>query len=221
MPLPQDFEQRFLALEREVRKLRARSPLANTGLSATAPGEVSASGSLVVGGSIDVHGDANFDGDTVIGGNASITGTLSLPAGIIGNDALASPVKGGVDNTIGTTGFAMSTTSAAKDSATIAIPAGFTVAFVIAIASVTALNGTANLDYLIVQAAVNGVGGGSVAVPVQAGEANAATASKTRVLTGLAGGSISVQAFAGTSTANWAANGANIASVNALAIFTR
>src|SRR5690606_16349112 len=50
-------------------------------------------GDQEVTGTLDVGGTAAFSGDTEIGGNLKVTGTLSLPAGIIDNDALANPVR--------------------------------------------------------------------------------------------------------------------------------
>ena len=99
MPAPRgdkwetDVEARLARLEQ-----RANRPFSGTGLSSPDTGVTQVDGDLnVVGrqtvtGPISVHGTANFDGDTTIGGNAAITGTLSLPNGIINNDALASPV---------------------------------------------------------------------------------------------------------------------------------
>ena len=69
-----------------------------SGMSATAEGETTVDGDLIIDGTetvngpLAVHGTAAFDGDTTIGGNAAITGTLSLPAGIIDNEALAHQV---------------------------------------------------------------------------------------------------------------------------------
>ena len=89
--------------------------------------------SLTVGGSLDVTGPmvvggtADFSGDTTIGGNAAITGTLSLPAGIINNDALTSPVVAGIVNQTAT-GFTVpvNPTWGNAVSTTITVPAGCT-----------------------------------------------------------------------------------------------
>jgi hypothetical protein len=59
--------------------------------SLTVGGSLDVTGPTTIGGTVGVTGDATFSGDTTIGGNAAITGTLSLPAGIIDNDALAHP----------------------------------------------------------------------------------------------------------------------------------
>lgn len=77
-------DQRLSAVERG-------APLRSAGISVTEDGMV-VDRSLAVTGDLDVTGDAEFSGDTTIGGNASITGTLSLPNGIIDNDALTSPM---------------------------------------------------------------------------------------------------------------------------------
>ena len=89
--------------------------------------------SLTVGGSLDVTGPmvvggtANFDGNTTIGGNAAITGTLSLPAGIINNDALTSPVVADIVN-LTNTGFTVpaNPTWGNAVSTTITVPPGCT-----------------------------------------------------------------------------------------------
>ncbi|MGV8965343.1 MAG: hypothetical protein ACOH2F_03605 [Cellulomonas sp.] len=78
---PQGFEAlraAIVQLQTQVREMRS-SLLANTGLSVNPQGMVVDS-SMTVAGNLDVTG------------HAAITGTLSLPAGIIDNDALANPV---------------------------------------------------------------------------------------------------------------------------------
>lgn len=58
-------------------------------------------------------------------GNAQITGTLSLPAGIIDNDALANPIQF-QDAFANDAGIGFSTGFVAQAVCTLAIPAGFT-----------------------------------------------------------------------------------------------
>ena len=90
--------------ERKAQRQQNSSAFARSGTKVVAEGVTEVDGTLSVVGDLDVsgtaditgplavHGTADFDGDTTIGGNAAITGTLSLPAGIIDNAALAHPV---------------------------------------------------------------------------------------------------------------------------------
>src|SRR5665647_2399920 len=78
--------------KRQANRAADASPYTRSGTSVTAEDEVTVDGALIVTGPLDVTGPAAFAGDTTIGGNAAITGTLSLPAGIINNAALTSPV---------------------------------------------------------------------------------------------------------------------------------
>jgi hypothetical protein len=211
--LPEPYKSLRAAIERmqgQIRELYNRSPFFGTGMHANGSGGIDSDNFVAgtSGYSFKSNGNAEFN-------------DLTLRGGIIGNDALTDPVSGDIDAGGSTTNFAVSTTSSAKHSSTIPVPAGFTQALVMCSASVTANNNTASFDYMTVQAAVNGVGGGSISIPVNPGEFNGTTVTRTSLLTGLSGGTISVQAFAGTTVGNWAAHSSNIANVNALAIFTR
>ncbi|MDM8084755.1 polymer-forming cytoskeletal protein [Cellulomonas cellasea] len=78
-----------------------------------------------VTGELSVTGSATFSGDTEIGGNARITGTLSLPAGIIDNDALMNPIQF-VDVFASDSGLNYSTSQTSLATCTLTVPAGFT-----------------------------------------------------------------------------------------------
>ena len=93
----------------------------------TIGGTLAVTGSETVTGPLAVHGTADFDGDTTIGGNAAITGTLSLPAGIIDNAALSSPVVADIVN-LTNTGFTVpaNPTWGNAVSTTITVPPGCT-----------------------------------------------------------------------------------------------
>ena len=135
IPAGEDHVMRRIAdLERAVREMRAADILRTAGLIA-APNLLTVTGGLVVDGSetvngpLAVHGTATFDGDTTIGGNAAITGTLSLPAGIIDNAALANPIQ--VQSIyLDVSNFVVTTSYVSLASATITVPAGFTSALV-------------------------------------------------------------------------------------------
>lgn len=64
-------------IEARLRRLETRRSLGQS--------TIGAGGTLNVDGALDVAGELN------VGGNMAVTGTLSLPAGIIDNDALAHP----------------------------------------------------------------------------------------------------------------------------------
>ena len=120
-----------------------------------------------------------------------------------------------------TTNFAVSTTPAAVASTTITVPAGFTTALVFSSAHVFAYNPTASGEYLYI--------GSEIApttpafIPTEVGPTSWATAhgSSSRIVTGLSGGTIGVAAIAHSNTAAWAAQTANIATIDAIALFIR
>ena len=169
-----------------------------------------------------VTGDSTFSGDTIIGGNAVITGTLSLPAGIVDNDALASPVKPQYIFASGT-GFALATTDAAVASSTITVPAGFTSAVVSVVGRVYATNPNAGYDYLITVSKIDGTGCANLPLLVGgSGGSGIVVAPYSRVLTGLTGGGtfvVEVRAYA--NTAAWAANAQNTAELSGTILWFR
>ena len=81
---------RIRKLEGLIAELTKGSPLRQAGMGVS-PGQVDFNGDIVIGGRIFTTGSAEFSGNTKIGGSLEVTGTLSLPAGIINNEALASP----------------------------------------------------------------------------------------------------------------------------------
>ena len=96
---------------------------------------------LEVLGSLDVSGNATFSGDM------RIEGTLSLPAGIIDNEALANPVLPlAASNTA--TAFGLTTTDATVVSASIVVPEGFTRCVATGLGSIFFVNPTSAVDYL-------------------------------------------------------------------------
>jgi len=132
--------------------------LSSTG-SASFGGDTTISGALEVTGSIDVSGDASFSGDTTIGGNAAVTGTLSLPAGIIDNDALANPLEARADyNDV--TNIPYTTTETNRAPVTIQVPNGFTTAIITSVTTAYGFNSTSNDSGIAVRARVETSGGG-------------------------------------------------------------
>jgi len=156
-------------------------------------------------------------------GNAEFN-DLTIRGGIIGNDALTSPVVPGVGGG-SATGWAVSTTSTAKASVAIAIPTGFTQALVHVTAAAAAANPTVAGDLLYVRAAIILPGGATTDGSeldnfADTGQLSTASASLAAVFSGLSPGSITV-ACKVRATTTWAANAANLANVDASIVFLR
>jgi hypothetical protein len=167
------------------------------------------------------NGGTSFDGYVHINGPAKITGTLDLPAGIIGNDALASPVQIGTNQT-GINNYAITATSTVRASVSLTVPDGFTEAVVIANPTAMGFNNTATSDYLYVMAVIQGIGGGELYTAAPAGLGVGLAAPFQSTLTGLTGGqTIAVSVATRTNTNAWAASTANQANIYATAIFLR
>ena len=176
-------------------------------------------GSTTIGGSLDVTGPATFSGDTTIGGNAKITGTLSLPAGIIDNEALASPASFG--RTGGAqTGFSIPVAGTDVAVQTIPVPAGYSSAIVMAMATVSAKNSTTSTDYLYVGAKIGTVEPNATFAQAAPDGWAALSGSATRLVTGLDGGTITVAARVRTDFGTWT-DVSNTANVDAIAVFLR
>ena len=121
LPAGEDHIMRRLAdLERAIREMRAADILGTAGL-------VAAPNKLTVVGELDVTGPM------VVGG------TLSLPAGIIDNAALTSPVVPGIVN-FSTTGFAVTTVYSDVAATTIIVPPGCTQLLATCTAGATVIN---------------------------------------------------------------------------------
>jgi len=177
------------------------SPYTRSGISVTAEDEVTVDGSLIVTGPM------------------AVGGTLSLPAGIIDNDALANPVvfDAGYANA---DGFTTSTTAADLASFTVAVPAGFTQAVVQASAMIFVYNGTATYSYLRDRIYVDRVGQTSqysrlllTALPAP-GSASSAMIDSFR-FTGLSGGVLTIRLSVSTdyTAITHASNGATVSAV--------
>jgi hypothetical protein len=149
-----------------------------------------------------------------------IEGTLSLPAGIINNDALAAPVRPGSGG-VTQTNFALTTSPSVVAQQSIPVPSGYTQALVMNGVAAGAANSTASHDFLYVSASINGTGGGETITTVYTGTYGSASAWAIRTLTGLNGGNITVETRVRSGNAAWPANGANAANTNALVLFLR
>ena len=128
-PVRDDFSRYLRELERRLAVVEQRSPLANTGMSVPGPGVVQVDGALDVVGTETVDGSLTVGGSLTVSGAAAITGTLSLPAGIIDNAALANPISASAANPAAT-GFGLTTSWAILATIDMTVPAGFTVALI-------------------------------------------------------------------------------------------
>ncbi|WP_426986548.1 hypothetical protein [Pseudarthrobacter sp. Y6] len=214
-PLPGDMFKGDDYLVRKVRDLeRFVQQLA-------AANQLGAAGIRAVDGGITVEGSQTVNGPLTINGAAVITGTLDLPAGIIGNDALSSPVTIGTASD-GIGNYAINTASTVRKSITLTCPAGFTQAVVTANPTAMGYNSTATADYLYVQSVIQGVGSGELYTSAPAGVGVGLAAPFHLSLTGLTDGetiTVAVATRAGNGT--WAASTGNQANIYATAIFLR
>lgn len=174
------------SLQAQLNELKGAAPLRAAGVHAAPDG-------LTVDSSLTVGGDLTANGDTVIGGNATITGTLSLPAGIINNEALANPVTyrsalGGED------GFAITTSPVERGFADIIVPAQFTETVYTVLGSCNVLNNSAATQYAYLESFMEVVEtgawakGGTQRITLSAGFQGSMLAPLIRGRVGLVGG---------------------------------
>ena len=151
-----------------------------------------------VDGTLNVVGNLNVTGPMVVGG------TLSLPAGIIGNDALTSPVVAQGIYATNPSCPALSPTEVTLKSVTFTVPAGFTSAVVFCTSRVYAGNPGPNADYLYVLTNIDGTN--APGFPLLTQGSNVGISPYTRVLTGLTpGGTFIVSVSASTAYYTWLA----------------
>jgi hypothetical protein len=204
--------RRIKDLERDVQQLRSANQLGAAGIRA-------------VDGGIVVEGSETVNGPLVINGPATITGTLSLPAGIISNDALASPLftASGYGDAYG---FAVPAGEATVATATINVPAGYTKATVTGIGAIYLYNSAATGNYGYGRVYVDWPTGASnfgAKIPFALGASGGSGNSSPNRLVekdGLSGGTITVRIVA-DSDSGIPAHAANQATINALVVFTR
>jgi len=185
----------FAALRQEIRELKAANVFGLTGIKPLA-------------------GGTDLDGFVNVNGAMSITGTLSLPAGIINNDALANPSVPYAAHT-DIANFALSTgPNVEKLRITIPVPVGFTRAHVFAAAKMNAYNNNASRDEMYMECQINGVAPGfSSEVSAQANSIGFAASNAAAVLTGVSG-SFYVSVVASSYSMPWAASTGDQNSIN-------
>lgn len=154
-------------------------------------------------------------------GAVRIEGTLSLPAGIIDNDALANPIAT-VTSQSGLNNYAITTTTTVRETVSFTVPAGFTKAHVISIATAMGYNNSGGYDALYVQSVVRGVQGGELFTGASVGQSVGVSNPFFENLTGLTGGDvITVSVATRTSFNTWTATTANQANIYASITYTR
>lgn len=216
IPVPIDtssLNRRISALESAIKAMAGARSLSAATIS---------DGGLTIrdGGDVTIRdgGELHVDGLSTFGGDMRVTGTLSLPAGIINNEALASPSNfartGG-----GAGGFSTGPTSQAVAIQQIAVPDGYSRAIVMAVGTAAAQNTTTAANFLYVGARIGSVAPNLTwALAGPSGYANA-TASATRTITGLSGGTIECAVMVSTGAGTW--TGPSMANLDAIAIFLR
>lgn len=229
---------RIERMENLIRELTGANILGPAGL-AVDPDGLTIASSLVVSGNTHIQGALDVGGDAQVTGHlqsqnyaAGHTGWLlsatglevndiTIRGGIIGNEALASPVRPGQGG-VTTGNFGMSTTASAKSAGSIAVPAGFSAALVLATAHVSTSNSTASAEFLYVGAQIGATTPAFIPHPAPAGSWVAGSGTASRVITGLAAGSsIALAAMAKSNTGTWAANASALATIDAIAVFLR
>lgn len=201
----EDWIGRELAeLRRELRELRAANVFGRTGITPK-------------------DGGTEFDGFVNVNGPMSITGTLNLPAGIIGNDALAAPIYPTTAHA-NLNGFSLTTgDNVEKLRATITVPDGYTRALVMASATMTRTNPTAADDSIYLDCRIDGViSGWSSQSAVAPGRPGFVVNIGTALLTGLSG-TFHVGAYASTALATWpeGSGSAAVMDIEAIVLFLR
>lgn len=231
MPAPKEFDKLWHDVKDGLAQMRAfiRNPFANTPLSATEPGVLEITGNLrlILGAllSSSFNGTDFAHPGTVgnyFGDDGVVLNNAYFRPGSVGNDALSNPIQ--VGSTVGgATGFAVTTTATKRAQATMTVPAGFSQALVFCFVNGAAFNDTAAMDFLTVQAAVNGVTGGGVIATTDTGEfSTTVTAVRASTLSGLSGGdTVTAEAWCASQGAGWSAFGSNFVFINAFAIWLR
>lgn len=193
--------QRLERIEKQVAELTGANILGPAGLVVDPNG-------LTIGSSL------------LVTGNTRIEGTLSLPAGIIDNDALASPVVPAPfkikTNTWATTGA-----TETQATATLTVPAGFTKAVVTATVTANVYNSSTLPLLLAVYPVINGVVGEPGEVDYGTSRIGRVSATLSELVTGLTGGgTFTVRADVNSQTAQ-PAKTVNVATVNGTVLWVR
>jgi len=202
--------QRWLRQQaRQAQRLQQSSAFARSGTSVTAKDVTEVDGTLNVVGNLNVSGPA------------AITGTLSLPAGIIGNDALTSPVVPS-SQYVQVTNFGLTVAWAAKATISVTVPVGFTTLQVMAASRIGAYNSTAIYDSLYSKITIGAATQGGFLTGVGSGTAETSVSALTATLPGLTpGATVDIVLWGSTGSAAWAVDARNGADLSASLLWLR
>lgn len=229
---------RLRDLQRQIDELRT----ARTGNAMTingAPGIVVKGGGQIEldGGDLNVtNGDVVVSGGNVQSGNfmAGSAGyrlrsngnaefnDITLRGGIVGNDALASPISPARAHAQATN-FSLTTTAVQKASVSITVPSGYSRALALATISATAVNKWTGQDFFAGYADVNvagSPGGYLAAADGQSGYAIGISHTEIDLVTSL-GATIQFRAMLQSGSHSWAADPFNTVNLDALVLFLR
>jgi hypothetical protein len=207
--------RRMIESERSARSLEAAT--------------IGAGGLTVAGGTIK---SADFDGDVIadtsgtmgwgLGGPSgnAVFNNITLRGGIIGDDALTNPVQAAIaDGASG--GYTFTGTAAVYETVNVPVPAGFSQALVMAVATVGMTAITTGSTPLQGQARINGVLGQSIAATCATNSSMSVHAPFALLVTGLSGGTFPISSMAWVNApANVTAGSCN-AQVAATILFLR
>lgn len=206
---------------REIQEIKAkiqRLEAANVfGLTGIVPKD----GGTDLDGFVNINGPLTVNGDSAINGAMSINGPLILQPGSIENDSLANPMVTETSSNF-LNNYAVGTTSTVRASVTLVVPDGFTTAVIMTNPTGMAQNSTATVDYLYVQAVVDGVNGGELYTSAGPGLAVGIASPFHTTIYALTGGQeIVVSVATRTGFATWAASTANQANLYVTALYFR
>jgi hypothetical protein len=215
-------------LVREVAELRNMIEAERSARSLEAA-RIGAGGIILDGGVIRT---SNFDGDAGVpsvgtagvafGGphDTLIVGDILLRGGIIGDDALTNPVQAAIANGA-SGGYSFTAAATAYETVNVAVPAGFSQALVMAVATAGMTAITTGSTPLIGQARINGVTGQSIEATCATNSGMSVHAPFALLVTGLSGGTFPISSLAWvTAPANVTAGSCN-AQVSATILFLR
>lgn len=210
-------------IKAELAALKGAAPLRAAGVHAS-PAGLSVDSSLAVSGNLDVTGGATFGGTTTIAGNAAITGTLSLPAGIIDNEALSAPLSyiAGGNNSAA---LNLSATEQTICTLNWTVPAGYTRALIQGTGTVGVVNPTASPSSLAARIYIDTPAGNSFGARrfqrVEPGFDGAVVAIDQEDYEGMVGGqTITVRLAVMNTGPDWGATPGG-GTLTAFALFTR
>jgi hypothetical protein len=181
--------KRIAALETRVRELASVRSLSST--------------SIGEGGLRSENFDGDVDGGTVgshgwaLTGDELIVGDIVLRGGIIGNDALTSPISVAADSGQSRNFSIGPGSSTARATASVAVPAGFTRAVVTATSDLVVWNDNSFQSTVNLYTEINGASATfHPAHAIPASTYGSVSSTYSRILTGLNGGTVTANAFA-------------------------